>query len=288
MQGYLKTWGRQTEMQLGIFAFTFIRPAVEEVFDSIKACGLEHTEFNFTAIRMQEVPDQINEALTQRVRMAAAERGITIDSVGGYTNMVHPDPKQRQADMKRLLGLIRAARSLGTGVVALCTGSRDPENMWRRHPANDDPDAWEDLCESLSEAIRVAEDHDVTLTIEPEVNNIVHTAAKARRLLDEIKSPRLKVTFDGANIFHKGELPKMHELLTEAIDLLADDIILAHAKDLDHDGDAGLLAAGQGELDYNHYLGLLKKAGFAGSILLHGLEEDQVEDSISFVRSFLD
>ena len=274
-------------MQLGIFAYTFVRPTVEEVFDSIKAHGLEHTEFNFRAIRMQEVPDQIDEAMAQRVRTAAAERGITVDSVGGYTNIVHPDPERRKAEMKRLLGLIRAARSLGTGVVALCTGSRDPENMWRWHPANDDPDAWDDLRAALTEAICVAEDHDVTLTFEPEVNNIVHTAEKARRLLDGFKSPRLKVTFDGANIFHKGDLPKMHELLTEAIDLLAGDIVLAHAKDLDHDGDAGHVAAGQGKLDYDHYIGLLKKAGFTGPILLHGLEEDQVEGCISYVRSFL-
>ena len=275
-------------MQLGIFANTFIRPTVKEVFEQIRAFSLEYTEFNFTAIRMQEVPDQIDVATAGRVRAAADEQGITVKSIGGYTNLAHPDPAKRQADMKRLLGLIRTARSLGADVVALCTGSRDPENMWRRHPANDSPDAWQDLLTSIVEAIRTAEEYDVTLTIEPEVSNIVNNAAKARRLLDEIKSPHLKVTFDGANIFHKGELPRMRELLTEAIDLLAGDIIQAHAKDLDHDGDAGLLAAGQGKLDYDHYIGCLKKVGFAGPILLHGLEEDQVQDSISYVRSFLD
>jgi sugar phosphate isomerase/epimerase len=189
--------------------------------------------------------------------------------------------------MKRLLGMIRAARSFGTGVVALCTGSRDPESMWKRHPANDDPGAWADLCASLSEAVRAAEENDVILTFEPEVNNVVHTAQKARQLIDEIGSPRLKVTIDGANVFHKGELPRMQELLTETIDILADDIILAHAKDLEHDGDAGHVAAGQGKLDYKLYIGLLKKAGFTGPILLHGLEEDQVEDSVRYVKSFL-
>jgi sugar phosphate isomerase/epimerase len=275
-------------MQLGILASTFVRPTVEEVFDAIKAHGLEHTEFGFTAIRMQQVPDQIGEAMARRVRAAAAERGITVDSIGGYTNMVHPDPEQRRAGMERLLGLIRAARSFGTGVVALCTGTRDPHSMWRRHPANDDPDAWDDLCTSMTDAVRVAEDHDVTLTFEPEVNNVVDSARKARRLLDEIRSPRLKVTFDGANIFHQGELSKMHDLLAEAIDLLAGDIALAHAKDLDHDGDAGHVAAGHGVLDYRHYIGLLNKAGFTGPILLHGLEEDQVEGCIRYVRSFLD
>jgi sugar phosphate isomerase/epimerase len=274
-------------MQLGIFAYTFVRPTVEEVFDAIRAHGLEHTGFSFTAMRMQEVPAQIGEALAQHVRTVAAERGITVDSIAGYTNLVHPDLEQRQWGMERLLGLIRAARSFGTVVVALCTGTRDPQNMWRRHPANDDPDAWHDLCASMTEAVRVAEDHDVTLTFEPEVNNVVDTARKARRLLNEISSPRLKVTFDGANIFHKGELTRMHELLAEAIDLLGGDIALAHAKDLDHDGDAGHVAAGHGKLDYGYYIGLLKEAGFTGPILLHGLKEDQVEGCIRYVRSFL-
>ena len=275
-------------MQLGIFAYTFVRPTVEEVLDAVRAHGLAHTEFNFTAIRMQEVPDQIDEATARRVRTAAAERGITVTSVAGYINMVHPNLEQRQSDMERLLGLIRAARSFGTGVVALCTGSRDPHNMWRRHPANDDPDAWDDLCVSMADAVRVAEDHDVTLTFEPKVNNVVDTARKARRLLDEIKSPHLQVTFDGANIFHKGQLPRMHDLLTEAIDLLAGDIALAHTKGLDHDGDAGHVAVGHGKLDYRHYIGLLTKAGFTGPILLHGLKEDQAEGCIRYVRSFLD
>jgi sugar phosphate isomerase/epimerase len=275
------------KMKLGIFANTFVRKSIEEVYDCVTSHGIEHTEFNFTAIGMQEVPEQIDESLTERVRAAAAKRGLTVASVGGYINMAHPDSKRREADMKRLLGLIRAAPSIGAGVVALCTGSRDPESMWRRHPANDDPGAWEDMRSSITEAIQVAEDHDVTLTIEPEVSNIVHTAQKARRLLDEIKSSHLKVTFDGANIFHKGELPMMREMLTEAIGLLADDIVLAHAKDLDHDGEAGLLAAGQGKLDYGHYIGLLKKAGFTGTILIHGLGEEQVEDSTRYVRSFL-
>ena len=98
-------------MQLGIFAYTFVRPTVEEVFDSIKACGLEHTEFSFTAIRMQDVPDQIDEAVAQRVRTAAAERGITMDSVGGYTNIVHPDPKKRQAEMISEFSWLRIIRS---------------------------------------------------------------------------------------------------------------------------------------------------------------------------------
>jgi sugar phosphate isomerase/epimerase len=46
----------------------------------------------------------------------------------------------------------------------------------------------------------------------------------------------------------------MRDKLREAFDLLGNDIALAHAKDLDHDGEAYHLAAGEGLLDYPLYL----------------------------------
>ncbi|MCB0095169.1 MAG: hypothetical protein KDE46_05575, partial [Caldilineaceae bacterium] len=92
---------------------------------------------------------------------------------------------------------------------------------------------------------------------------------------------------DGANIFHKGELAHMHGVLDAAFDLLGDDIVMAHAKDLDHDGEAGKLAAGTGLLDFDHYIGLLRGIGFDGVILLHGLTEEQAPGCIQFLRGKL-
>ena len=275
-------------MQLGIFAYTFVRSTVEEVFDAVRAHGMANTEWNYVAIAQQEVPDRIDPAFAQRVRGAAAERGITVDSIAGYTNLVDPDPARRRAAVQRLFGLIRSARAHGADKVALCTGSRDPASMWRWHDANDDADAWADLLAALGACIRVAEEADVTLVFEPEVNNVVHTAGKARRLLDELQSPRLKVVFDGANIYHTGELARQREMLTEAIDLLGADIALAHAKDIEQDGDAGHSAAGTGKLDFAHYLGELARSGYDGPLLIHGLEEHQVADSVRFLRGHLD
>ena len=61
-------------------------------------------------------------------------------------------------------------------------------------------------------------------------------------------------------------------------------IVLAHAKDLDHDGDAGHLAAGQGKLDYARYVSFLHRYGFPGPLLLHGLSEAQVPGCVAFLR----
>lgn len=274
-------------MRLGIFAYTFVRPTVEAVFDAIRAHGLKNTEWNYTAIGMQEVPATLDEGLVEHIRTAAAERGITVDSVAGYTNLVDPEPERRRAALERLLRLIRAAPAHGADKVALCTGSRDARSMRRWNDANDDAGAWADLLRSMAACLEAAEESGVTLVFEPEVNNVVHTAAKARRLLDELRSPRLKVVFDGANIYHRGELSRQQELLTEAIDLLGGDIALAHAKDIEQDGDAGHAAAGTGRLDFGHYLGELRRSGYRGSILLHGLEERQVAASVRFLQGHL-
>jgi sugar phosphate isomerase/epimerase len=136
----------------------------------------------------------------------------------------------------------------------------------------------------MRQAAQIAEEYRITLAFEPEVANVVDSAPKARCLLDEIGSPYLKVVMDGANIFHAGELPRMQQILDEAFALLGEDIAIAHAKDLDRDGEAGHLAAGKGVLDYGHYLSLLNNLGFDVPLILHGLSERQVPECVAFLR----
>ena len=76
----------------------------------------------------------------------------------------------------------------------------------------------------------------------------------------------------------------MKEILDEAFALVGNDVVLAHAKDLDHDGDAGHQAAGQGKLDYDRYLSLLHRYQFPGPLLLHGLSKAQVPGCVAFLR----
>jgi sugar phosphate isomerase/epimerase len=92
------------------------------------------------------------------------------------------------------------------------------------------------------------------------------------------------MTMDAANLFHKGELAHMDQILDDAFALVGHDIVLAHAKDLSHDGDAGHEAAGHGRLDYDRYISLLHQYGFRGPLLLHGLSEAQVPGCVAFLR----
>jgi sugar phosphate isomerase/epimerase len=275
-------------MRLGIFCKTFVRPTLAEVLDAVRSHGLQSVQFNMVCAGLDSLPERIDPTQCEQIRQALAERQIDMAAVSGTFNMIHPDPAKRQDGLRRLRELARACRALGTGVITLCTGTRDADNMWRRHPDNDSPAAWRDLVAAVRAALDMTADTGVALAFEPEVANVIDSAPKARRLLDEIGSPRLKVVMDGANLFHAGELERMHEILDEAFALLGRDIVIAHAKDLSRDGEAGHEAAGEGVLDYDRYLRLLRAHDFHGSLILHGLAEGQVAKSVRFLRGKLE
>lgn len=270
-------------MQVGIFTNTFDRSTLKETLDAVKAHGLEVAQFNLECAGVPYMPDRIEGELCDTIRREMASRGMVMAAVSGTFNMIHPDLEERRRGMRRLRELASACKRLDTPVITLCTGTRNPDSMWHGHPENGSPEAWRDLLVSMGEASEIAEENGVTVAFEPEVANVVDSAQKARRLLDEVRSAHLKVVIDGANIFHAGELSRMREILDEAFALLGEAIVHAHAKDLDHDGEAGKLAAGTGLLDYDHYLSLLHKIGFDGPLILHGLEEKQVNASRDFL-----
>jgi sugar phosphate isomerase/epimerase len=272
-------------MELGIFARTFSRPTAEAALDAVAAAGLKSLQFNLALLGGPSLPPDGGAGLAERVRAAVAERGLRMAAVSGTYNMAHPDPARREDGGRRLAALIAAAPALGTPVVTLCTGTRDPDDMWRRHPDNATPAAWRDMLASVAAALEVAEAHGVTLAFEPEHGNVVDGARAGRRLLDEAASARLRVVIDAANLVTSTARAAQRRVLEEAFELLGGELALAHAKDVRED--RTVVAAGTGALDYELYLALLERAGFEGDLVLHGLAEEEVAGSVAFLRAAL-
>lgn len=275
-------------MQLGIFAKTFARPTINEVFRAVAKLHLRCVHFNFACAGLPSLPDRIEESLADHIRKSAAEHRVAIAGVSATFNMIHPDAARRRDGLHRLEVIAGACRHLGTRFVTLCTGTRDATDMWRHHPQNDSPEAWHDLIVTMTKALTIADKHDIQLGVEPEVGNVVSSAQHARRLLDELRSPRLKIVLDPANLFRQGDLPRMSEILDEAFDLLGADIAMAHAKELSTEGQASSLALGSGVLDWERYLSLFRQVRFDGPLVMHGFDEKDAAASIQFLRKQLE
>lgn len=269
-------------MRLGIFAKTFPGTRPGPILAAVRAAGFTTTQYNMACSGLPAMPDAIGPADADAVASAARAAGVQVIALSGTYNMIHPDPAVRQAGHERLAVLAAAAAGMASGLITLCTGTRDPEDQWRAHPGNDAPDAWRDLLEAMTTAIAIADRHDVDLGIEPELANVVSSAAKARRLIDELGSPRLKIVLDPANLFEVASLAEQRRIVSGAIDLLADRIVMGHAKD--RTGTGGFTTAGQGVLDYPHYLGCLQRADFTGPLVAHGLAAAEAAPVAAFLR----
>src|SRR5438876_5168455 len=104
-------------MTLGIFAKTFPRPTVEEVFDAVARHRLRCVQFNFTCAGLPNLPDSIGPESLDRMRRAAEEHRIAIAAISGTFNMIHPDVKQRRGGLRGLGVVASACAGLGAGLV---------------------------------------------------------------------------------------------------------------------------------------------------------------------------
>ncbi len=203
-------------MHLGIFAKTFPRPNLEQTLDAVVAHELTHIQFNMSRMGLPTLPDKIDEGSCVWIAQMLAERGLTMAAISGTFNMVDPDEGRLESNLRRLEALAAACRWLDTRIITLCTGSLDPRDMWKAHPENARKSTWERLVETMRQAVKIADRHEVTLAFEPECNNVVSSVMRARLLLDEVDSPWLKVVIDPANLLQFDDLNRLREIMTEA------------------------------------------------------------------------
>ena len=205
-------------MQLGLFAKTFEGHDPGTVLAAVQAAGYSATQYNLACSGLPAMPDAIAPEAAQAVARAAHAHGLSLTAVSGTYNMVHPDMAVRAAGHARLEVLAAACTGMGTRLITLCTGTRDPFDQWREHPDNATPAAWRDLLAAMEVALDIAERHDVLLGIEPELANVVSSAAKARALIAQLGSPRLRIVLDAANLFEAVSLETQRRTVSEAIE----------------------------------------------------------------------
>lgn len=250
-----------------IFSRTYATTTAAQTFAAVRSDGFGAVQFNLSNLGLPTLPDALPEEL-ETVRAEADARGVTLCALSGTWNMAHPDPAHRRAMRPRFLNVLRAALRLGVPIVTLCTGSRDAGNMWAAHADNASPEAWADLRAELAWALERAADAGLRLAIEPEPANVICDARAARRLLDEMQAPHLGIVLDAANLIPAHQAARQPAVMAEALGLLGDALLLAHAKD--HDASGRVVAPGDGVVDLPGFAAGLGAAGFDGPLIGHG------------------
>jgi sugar phosphate isomerase/epimerase len=274
-------------MDVGIFARTFPRPTLEETLDAVVEHNMRHIQFTMQCAGLEPLPAEIPAEIVSRIREAVLARDLTMTALSGTFNMAHPDERVVIEGLRRLELLVLAAGEMDAHMISLCTGTRDPDNMWRWHPDNDSPQAWTDAWGSLGYVMALAYEHATAplFGIEPEPGNIVSDARKARQMLYELGSDQFGVIFDPANIIAGVSEEDVESVIGSALAEIGHRIICVHGKDRDASG--RIVPVGDGIVPWEFLIAGLRRAGYDGTILLHGLEEARVPEAKTFLQNVI-
>ena len=271
-----------TDPRLGIFARIFRRGSADEVAAAVAAAGFDLVQLNLNSFGLATIPD-VDTVDFASIRSAFDRHGVAIWGLSATYNMIDPDPAKRTASTHAAAALIARAPELGASAVTLCSGTRDPDDIWRGHPGNDDPSAWADMRVTLDRLLPVAAAAGVLLGIEPEIANVVKDAPAARRLLAELgdEAAHVGIVLDPANLLTPATIDRQRDILTAAVDLLGEYVICLHAKDV---VDSGYAAAGSGDLDYALVFRLARELPHSVPTIVQDTTEDDAPRVAAFLR----
>ena len=192
-------------------------------------------------------------------RALLEERGIGIAALGGYRNLVAPDPAVRCANIEHVRRCVEVAPALGCFVVATETGTLSPVGDWTDTPENSSEAAWGLLYDALETLLTVAEDRDVIIALEAYVANVLKTQDQLGGLLERFPTQHLQVVCDPYN-YLSGDLVPVQERATRTLlDRFEPRFVLAHLKDVSPEGaDAGTPEFGTGAFAQQPFLEFLR------------------------------
>lgn len=272
-------------MRIGIFAKTFTGSGPDMVLKAAKDAGFESVQFNMACSGLSALPAEINRDVATAVSAASQSSGVAVAAVSATYNMIHPQMDVRQAGRTSFEAIAAKAKQMGTQLLTVCSGSCDPEDQWRHHPDNTGAPAWREMLREFEYLIEIAERHDIRVGVEPELGNVVSSAQKAHELISAMRSNRIRIVLDAANLFEIATAQEKRRIIADAIDRLGPHIEIAHVKDRSADG--GFATAGQGVIDFRHYLSSLQRAGFRGDLITHGLSAREAPQVAVFLKELL-
>ena len=274
-------------MRLAIFAKTFPLKKVNTLFETIRKYGIKQVHYNMVCSGLSSLPHEIPKTIIEEIKAASKRNQVEIIGLSCTFNMAHPDKRISAHGLRSLKVLAAACAGIGTNFLSLCTGTRNTENKWKGHPENKSLAAWTDLLKTMEKAVEIAEEHNIYLGVEPEMGNVVNSPQKALQLLEEIKSSRIKIILDPANLFETAASKNWINIqIEEAIGILQENIMIVHAKDRTLTG--VVTSPGKGAVDFNFLLQRLHQINFSGPLVMHGLSAQEVGRSVSFLKPVIE
>jgi len=202
--------------------------------------------------------------------------GISIHSLGVYTNLIHPDEAERQANLDYFEAMMQVGAHMGVRAFITEAGHHHPEGPAPRLPHHFQEEVWGMMVATGKQLAKIAERYDATVLVEPYFGSFFASAKRTRVFLEDVDSPRIRALLDPANLLELNDLEEMFDQLEPYIDCL-------HAKDRKLHVARGV-PAGQGDLDYRKFVTLAATRTPNAPLILEYVGSKDYEQALAHLR----
>ncbi len=263
--------------------------------DTMVETGLEYVELQYL---WEKQVGELTDADVARVKDLIDARNLKVSCISHHnlsalpvdTAVVAPAYREHITTLQRCIDV---AKALGTNLVRIFSFRKEMV-LFGAEPIVSES-TWSTLLDRLEEPLRIAGDVGITLVIETAISGNVTSALLARKLIDELDVPHLKVLWDPCSSLYCTEVP-----YPDGYEVIREHIAHVHLKD----GVVNLPAATfdfcamrQGQMDpfYNDIVSALKRDGYDGTISLEsvytpegGTREDGFRESLPIFMELME
>ncbi len=271
-------------MQFGIRLHDVVQAPVGERLRIIKEQGFTcaHVALLKVISENSVAPEALTPGYAMYLKRLFDKNELDCAVLGCYLNLATPDEAQLRETQEKYMANIRFAAHLGAGVVGTETGA--PNVEYRFEEACWNEASLQIFIKNLRPVVKYAEQMGVLVAIEPVVRHIVCNPVRARRVLDEIASPNLRIILDPVNLLESYNYEEQDAIIDEALGLLGKDVAVLHVKDfVIKDGRLVSVPVGQGQCHWDRIMPYMKREKPYMHATLEDTEPDNAVAALNFI-----
>ena len=242
-------------MIIGMRGHDFGRMQPAALAQAISSYGFRATQLAFTKCFEGPAEQYMTPDALASIRGTFAAHGVAIPVMGCYISAADADDAVREAAKAKFAECLRASVLLGAGCVGTETTHFKGDESQRE-------EAYARLLDFARHVAAQAEACGAIAAIEPVALHTLNTPEMARRLLDDVNSPNLKIILDLANLATpQTTAPEaQREILERCIACFGEHVVALHIKNgvFNADGKWENRLIDKGIMDWEHLFPILR------------------------------
>lgn len=272
---------------IGISTLGFAEYSNQQLAEKLAEAGvnviqlfLSQTDSRYWVYNGRSDVSDMTEQLCKKIAGFYRSAGISIHSIGVYTNLIHPDEDELNANLAYFEDMMKVGANMGVRKFISEAGHYyNPNEPAPPIEYHFQEEVWHRTVKTGKKLAKLAQRHKATVLLEPFYRGFFGSAKRTRLFLEEVDSPHIKALLDPANLLEINDIDEMFSQLGPWIECL-------HAKDRKLHVDRGV-PAGQGDLDYKEFVAAAARYTPDAPFILEYVGSSDYKQALTMLRGLM-